>query len=351
MGNSESDLINDALETLKDRLPTGWQVELETSEFAITRDYGFDAVASVTAPDGRNTSVVIEAKTRVAPRDALFINGLAARLGGTPLIVVSPFLTKATRERLREGGLNWLDLTGNLRLVLAQPGLFIETQGVERRRGNAKRPARTLKGRAAGRAVRALLSAPLPIGVRELAQRARTDAGYMSRVLGLLDKEALVEREPRGPVTDVDRVRLIRRWAEDAPIETRGKMETYLEPRGLKALLDKLLDTQMEYAITGSLAAQRWAPVASPRLGQLYVRSTYDAGGALKLRPATDGANVQLIQPKDADIIAKAVQADDGLFYALPTQVVADLLTSPGRAPSEGEALLDWMIGQDDVWR
>lgn len=351
MGNTESDLITDALETLRKRLPNGWEVQLEATRLPVTRDYRFDAVASITAPDRRQTTIAIEAKTRIAPRDALFLSSMAARLEGTPLIVVSPFLSRATRERLREADLNWLDLTGNLRLVLSQPGLFIETQGDQRRRGSAKRPARTLKGQTAGRAVRALLSASLPIGVRELAQRARTDPGYMSRVLELLDTGALIEREPRGPVTQVDRARLIRRWAEDAPIETRGKTETYLEPRGLKALLGKLQNTQLSYAITGSLAAQRWAPVAASRLGQLYVASLYEAATELGLRPAKDGANVQVIRPKDLDIIERAERADDGLIYASPTQVVVDLLTSPGRSPSEGEALLEWMIGQDNVWR
>ena len=351
MGNTEAELITDALETLKNRLPKGWEVRLEASELAVTRDYRPDALASITAPDQRQITIAIEAKTRIAPRDALFISSMAARLEGMPLIVVSPFLSKATRERLREAELNWLDLTGNVRLVLSQPGLFIETQGDQRRRGSAKRPARTLKGQTAGRAVRALLNASLPIGVRELAQRARTDPGYISRVLALLDTGALIEREPRGPVTQVDKARLIRKWAEDAPIETRGKTETYLEPRGLKALLDKLQSTQLSYALTGSVAAQRWAPVAPPRLAQLYVDAPYEAAAALKLQPATDAANVQLIRPKDPQIIDGAERADDGLIYASPIQVVADLLTSPGRAPSEGEALLEWMIGRDDAWQ
>lgn len=348
----ESDLIADALENLRDRLPTGWEVVLDALEYRVTQTFRFDAVASIKAPDQQQAKIVIEAKSRITPRDALFIRSMADLLEGLPLIVVSSFLSKATRERLREADINWIDLTGNLRLVLSQPGLFIETEGEQRRCGSAKRPARTLKGQTAGRAVRALLTASLPIGVRELAERAGSDPGYMSRVLELLDKEALIEREPRGPITQVDRARLIRRWAEDAPLETRGKAETYLEPRGLTALLGRLLNTPLTYAITGSLAAQRWAPVASPRLGQIYVRmSPDDAAAELELRPAREGANVQLIRPKASEIIDSAQRAEDGLIYATPIQVVADLLTSPGRSPSEGESLLRWMVGQDDVWK
>jgi len=41
----------------------------------------------------------------------------------------------------------------------------------------------------------------------------------------------------------------------------------------------------------------------------------------------------------------------DGMRYAAPSQVVVDLLTGPGRSPSEGQALLEWMEGDEDAWR
>jgi hypothetical protein len=36
---------------------------------------------------------------------------------------------------------------------------------------------------------------------------------------------------------------------------------------------------------------------------------------------------------------------------AAPSQVVADLMTSPGRGPQEAEALLEKMKGAEDAWR
>jgi hypothetical protein len=41
----------------------------------------------------------------------------------------------------------------------------------------------------------------------------------------------------------------------------------------------------------------------------------------------------------------------DGISYVAPSQAVADLLTGPGRNPSEAEALLDWMRKNEDAWR
>ena len=314
-----------------------------------------DAVLELSAPDGRRAQIAVEAKTRFEPREALIAGSIAGSLGGLPLIVVSTFLSEATRERLGELGLNWLDLSGNVRLALPDPALFIQTQGARRRPNDSRRGARSLKGQSAGRVVKALLVARPPIGSSDLAAQADVDPGYVSRILDLLVREALVEREPRGPVTEVDRYRLVRRWAEDAPLETRGRTGVYLEPRGISLLIQRLgsAPPTLGYAITGSLAAERWAPVAVTRLAQLYVRSTpSDAAQDLGLRSVEAGANVQLIEPRDGSILEAATLADDGLTYVTPLQAAVDLLSSPGRGPAEGEELLNWMLSQgEEVWR
>ena len=40
-----------------------------------------------------------------------------------------------------------------------------------------------------------------------------------------------------------------------------------------------------------------------------------------------------------------------GVWYAAPSQVAADLLTSPGRGPAEGEELIQWMQANEEAWR
>jgi hypothetical protein len=41
----------------------------------------------------------------------------------------------------------------------------------------------------------------------------------------------------------------------------------------------------------------------------------------------------------------------DGIWYAAPSQVAADLLTSPGRGPAEAEELINWMRLNEEAWR
>ncbi|MEO5919448.1 MAG: hypothetical protein ABIQ17_07810 [Candidatus Limnocylindrales bacterium] len=41
----------------------------------------------------------------------------------------------------------------------------------------------------------------------------------------------------------------------------------------------------------------------------------------------------------------------EGIRYAALAQVAADLLTSPGRSPSQAEALIEWMKANEHAWR
>jgi hypothetical protein len=60
--------------------------------------------------------------------------------------------------------------------------------------------------------------------------------------------------------------------------------------------------------------------------------------------------NVVLARPFD-DVVSERTAARDGVSVAALSQVVADLLTSPGRGPNEAEALMTWMTEHEDVWR
>ena len=66
---------------------------------------------------------------------------------------------------------------------------------------------------------------------------------------------------------------------------------------------------------------------------------------ALKLRPTETGANVMLLAPAD-DVVFERTWKDGGLTLVAASQAAVDLLTSPGRAPSEAEAILEQLAGK-----
>ncbi|MGH9322842.1 MAG: hypothetical protein ACRD3V_23525, partial [Vicinamibacteria bacterium] len=170
---------------------------------------------------------------------------------GQPFIV-APFLSLRAREELAEAGAGYADATGNFRLALERPALFVETVGATSNPWPEERPLRSLKGPAAARVVRALCDLQPPYGVRELAERSGASPAVASRVVDLLDREALLTREPRGGVTSVDWAGLVRRWTEDYSFTGSNRTATLLEPRGLQSLLDKLASSPLDYSVTGS---------------------------------------------------------------------------------------------------
>lgn len=347
MASLDNILLREGLRELRRRLPPGWGV----SDATLEPVGPVDAQAELTAPAQRKASIAIEVRTRLEPKAVrTLVDATRDARTRRAVIVIANYLSEATRARLRDAELGYLDLTGNVRIVMREPGLFIETQGASQDPDREERPARSLRGPKAGRIVRSLIDRAVPPGVRELATATNIDAGYVSRVLSFLDSQALITRAGRGRIQSVDWPALLRRWAQEAPLESRGRARTYLEPRGLPALLARLATSEERYAVTGGLAAASFAPTAPTRLGTVWIHDVTEAASRLALRPAEAGANILLIEPEDEGVFAGAMQRDS-VWYAAPSQVVADLLTSPGRGPAEGEELIAWMVANEQAWR
>ncbi len=146
--------------------------------------------------------------------------------------------------------------------------MFIETQGADRDPVREPRPLKSLKGSAAGRVVRALCDFLPPYGVRTLAEASSTPLGTVSRVVGLLDQEALVKRDDRKRIVEVEWQALLSRWSRDYDVKTSNQLSSFLEPRGLNALVEKLGRWSGRYAVTGSMAGPR---IAASRLAAVYI--------------------------------------------------------------------------------
>jgi hypothetical protein len=270
------------------------------------------------------------------------------------LLLVAPFLSPRARELLAEANASYFDATGNLRIVARDPAVFLEGRGADRDPDRTPRALRSLKGAAAGRVVRALCDFMPPYGVRTLAETSSTPLGTVSRVVTFLEEEALLTRNEKKVITAVDWAALISRWARDYTVTESNVLRSYLAPRGLAALGPKMAKLGT-YAVTGGLAGPRIAPV---RLAMLYVDDAERVAEALELVPTEAGANVWLLVPYDRVVFERTqslpfAPAPEKLTVtaAAPTQVVADLMPSPGRGPQEAEALIEKMKGAEDAWR
>ena len=69
----------------------------------------------------------------------------------------------------------------------------------------------------------------------------------------------------------------------------------------------------------------------------------------LGLKKTDRGANVLVMRPFD-DVVLRKARLVDGIEYAAPAQVVADLLTGPGRSSEEAEQLVAALETSEPGW-
>lgn len=334
------------VEAVRRRLPPGWTAKLGPG----SRDA--DGVVTLRGADGRRARLTVLARKRVSPKDVPHL--VSQVRDASRLLLIAPFLSGRTRELLVGANASYADATGNLRIVVSDPAIFLEARGADRDPDREPRPLRSLKGAAAGRVVRALCDFMPPYGVRALAETSSTPLGTVSRVVSFLEEEALLTRDEKKVITAVDWQALIARWVRDYRVTESNAVRSYLEPRGLPALGSKM-ERLDRYAITGSLAGPGIAPA---RLAMIYVDDAERAAEALEAVPAEAGANLWLLEPYD-DVVFERTQslaftpapAKFTVTAVALSQVVADLMTSPGRGPQEAEALVQKMTGTENEWR
>jgi len=342
-----NNLLVDIAEQLSSRLPSGWEVTvgMSSEERPLV-----DPTLTIRAPDGAASTVLVEAKRRLEPKDVDQIAVTRPPRADQPLLVAAPFLSPRAQDRLSRTGFAYADLTGNIRLTLTEPGLVIQTTGATQNPEPTPRDRKSLKGPKAGRLIRALSDFRPPLGLRELAKRAGVDAGYASRVVEFLSREAIVVRATRGPITAIDWPALLRRWSQEYTSMERRRVAMYLAPRGLDSVIERLRAMSGDYVVSGSWAASQFAPVAPTRLLLLYANRPTAIARDLEIRPTDAGANLALATPFDP-VVFERTSEKNGVIVAALSQVAADLLTSPGRGPNEAEALMAWMSEHENVWR
>lgn len=338
-------------------MPRGWTVEATQSPPA-GRETPPDSKINLRAPNNVISTIAVEEKESVSPRavlDFLSPRVQTARNMGAhlPLLLVSPWLSKRTRALLEDEEVNYIDLTGNALLRMDNPPFYLQAVGAERNPWPKERGRAQLRGAKAARLIRLLLDVRPPYGVQELAEATSLAPGYVSRLLDTLYREALIERAPRGPVESVDITALLRRWADSYDVFRANNAESFIAAEGLERLLSRFAedpDVTTRSLITGSFAASRLAPVASPSLLLVYHDTPALLAQDPGLLPADEGANVMLLRPFDPVVFARP-RPEGALRYAAPSQVAVDCLTGNGRMPAEGEAMLEWMQADERMWR
>lgn len=364
---TQTEALRRATAEITGRLPAGWSAKLITPTEGSNLPAELDGVLRIVSPSGECASFVMEAKLTVAGRDVDHIRAhLHHVMNNSPDaghevrgLVAAPYLSKPVRQRLEEAGLAYADVTGNVRIELPRPGLFLRDRGADADpwRGPG-RPLGALKGEPAARVVRALSDFSKIWTMRNLTEESGASTGATYRVVDFLEREGHVKRDRQRRVHVLDWVKMLRAWSADYSLTGSNRTTRWLVPRGTEHLLELMtdpsvaqLDPVFRYAVTGTIAAAEWAPYAPAAMVMAYVSDTEAAARAWGLRPTEVGANALLLEPPYDVMLDRSSVNESGLRIAAPTQVAVDLLSGPGRSPSEAEKLLTWMQEHEKAWR
>lgn len=360
---SEVEVISAALAALTTRLPTDWTTDVRR-EAALGR-YRADAVIRISAPGGEQGTLYVEARRNVVTKDlpamveqaqAYIDSDTTPRREGTarPFVVVR-YLAPPLQQWLADRDIPYADATGNVRVSLSEPALFVRDVGAQRDpwRGPG-RPKGNLTGGSAARVVRALVDFRPPYTIPALMKLAGSPSGNTYRAVDFIEEQALLTRED-GKITDVRWRALLERWSKDYSFAKVADESRYLAPRGLPDFMERLArlaedDEVGRYAVTGSLATPRWEAYAPARNAMIYADRPDALATWADLRRVDAGSNVTIARARETAAFDRT-QRLDGTVIVAPSQAAVDLLAAPGRGPEEGRALLDWMEKNESAWR
>ena len=226
---SETTALRLAEQIVARSMPSGWSAKVVQ---APGRSVGPRSVSfRIRTSGGDASDFGIVTKRSLNPRDAgqlldaMSVEATTSLRGpkSVDLAVIAPYLSERTREVIASRGVSYLDSTGNMRLRSDKPALYILTNGADKDPWPDDQPLKSLRGRGAGRALRAVVDFRPPYGVRELAGRANVSPATLARVIDLLARDALLIRDARGRVNDVDWDGCLRRWSNDYEFATSNR--------------------------------------------------------------------------------------------------------------------------------
>jgi hypothetical protein len=350
----ETILIERAVSTLRTNLPSRWQADIGDAP----GDY--DAVLTISNGTTTAATFAVESKHTIRVSADQVVNQLSAiaKESPLPLMFVTEYINPPLRRECEARAISYLDTTGWAYIVSDQPPMLIRLEGASkppRPRENAS--TARLNGPATGRAIRCLLELDPPIGILKLAKLSSSSPAAVSKLMPTLVDAGAVDRSADGAITRIRRRTLLDRWTADYSfLNSNGVVLDYLAPRGLSRILEQIRDRD-DLCVTGSAAARTYLPPDITSVVPLSLLTLYGndvtgiADGLGLVRGDRGTSNVIITTPRDQELLKNPRLSAQGFPIAPIAQVLADLLTLPGRMALEAEQIVEYLAEKDATWR
>lgn len=339
---STEDLLSRALQALDELLPEDWSTSLAAADVDpyADRRTSPDALLEIEAPDATTATFAVAAKMTLVGRevDSVLMNlRQYAERHRTRTLVVSRFLSSTARGQLGAHNVSFIDACGNLSVAASSPAISLFRPGLDRDPWRRTHTRQQLKGEPAARVVQTLFDLETPLKIADLIAISGTSPGAAYRVLDMLVEEGLAERSTRGWLDSVDRIGMLKRWAEDwasAASRFAMKFETLL---GIERTLQQLAGSPKDsYVLGGGHAAALVADIAPPRTAVVHtdgtiMRFVIDGGHLIKRTGVPD----LIVLGRGLDSAEIGAKTKGRLRLASPAQAYADLILCGDRAAAE----------------
>lgn len=319
-------------------------------------DSGADLLLEVSEGD-RTWAFVVQVKHRSPyPNEVADLESQRTQLEhlGKPMLIV-PFVTEGTGEKLTEAGWSWADLEGNFHL--RAPGLLVH----QRRPRAQKAPSKTIpQGPGSLSIIRSL--------IRFAEGEAVTNATAFAKQVGVSQPRA---SQVLSQLQDLDLVdKINRRWSPHREELLNRFLEEYRGPGGSERYFYSLSEptdvaiaatsgsefnrqeSRYPVVVSGDVAADLMASWMRPRVLVLYASEDIPVD-SLKLTPAMgrDDANVMIRFPQDDSVFPHQDSAVSIKNYNIPladwSQVIWDLrdLGGTDRLEAAGQ-IHKWLLNR-----
>lgn len=124
---SGTELLASLARQIQEGLPSTWPVEVRRQP-QLRGVASPDAFIRIAAPTGECATVAVEIKDHLDARSIAAALALARTFPADTVLLGAPFLSQRAREIIAGVGAGYGDATGNLRLQLDRPALFIRVR-------------------------------------------------------------------------------------------------------------------------------------------------------------------------------------------------------------------------------
>lgn len=317
-----------------------------------TDDDSIDPLLEVSDGDRQWIFAVEERRRAPYPNEVADMESLRLQLEahGEPLLV-APFITEGTGERLAEAGWSWADLEGNFHLR-AQGLLARQRRPRRTRQGQPKTIPQGSGGLAIIRALIGFVEGEAePLDATGLANQAGVTQPRASQVLGRLRDLELVTKEDG--YWWPNREALLDRFLSEyrGPGGTESYFYSLTEPGEVAIRVTKDTTPPFPILVSADVGPDLYAPWLRPRAVILYSRGDHppeDIGVVEAIGPSD--ANVIIRHPQDQSVFAHTTVGtlgDENIPVVDTAQLIWDLerLGGTDRLEAAGE-LRKWLLNR-----